>query len=80
MREVQLRDAKASLSALVDEAARGQASVITRHGKARAVIIGIEEWERLRGVPSFARMLLSAPVEAGDLPERSAAPSRPADV
>jgi hypothetical protein len=32
MREIQLREAKATLSAVVDEAVRGQPSVITRHG------------------------------------------------
>jgi hypothetical protein len=33
MRNIQLRDAKAALSAVVDDAAHGNASVITRHGK-----------------------------------------------
>ena len=33
MREIQLRDAKATLSAVVDEAVNGNPSVITRHGK-----------------------------------------------
>ena len=33
MREIQLRDAKASLSAVVDEAMQGKPAVITRHGK-----------------------------------------------
>ena len=33
MRKVQLKDAKANLSAVVDEATRGKPSVITRHGK-----------------------------------------------
>lgn len=40
MRKVQLRDAKAALSAVVDDAVRGNASVITRHGKPAAVILG----------------------------------------
>ena len=33
MREVQLREAKVKLSALVEEAAHGETAVITRHGK-----------------------------------------------
>ena len=33
MREIQLRDAKASLSSVVDEAMQGKPAVITRHGK-----------------------------------------------
>jgi prevent-host-death family protein len=35
VREIQLHDAKASLSAVVDEAMRGRPAVITRHGKRR---------------------------------------------
>ena len=80
MRAVQLRDAKARLSALVEEAANGEATIVTRHGKARAVILGVEEWNRLRQVPSFGRLLLSAPLEDGDLPRRDVSPSRIADL
>ena len=76
MREVQLRDAKAKLSALVEDAARGHTAVITRHGKPRAVILGIDEWNRLRDVPSFGQLLVSAPLENGDLPPRDASPPR----
>src|SRR6476660_3658116 len=47
MREIQLRDAKASLSAVIDEAMRGKPAVITRHGKREAVILSFKEWERL---------------------------------
>jgi len=78
MREVQLRDAKATLSALVEEAAHGEAALITRHGKPRAVILGIEEWNRLCTVPSFGRLLLSAPLEDADLPPRDTTPMRDA--
>jgi len=71
MREIQLRDAKASLSAVVDEAMRGEPAVITRHGKRQAVVVSYEEWERLSAVPSFGRLLMSAPLAADDLPVRS---------
>jgi antitoxin Phd len=47
MREIQLRDAKASLSAVLDEARRGEPAIITRHGKREAVILSFKEWERL---------------------------------
>jgi prevent-host-death family protein len=80
VREIQLRDAKATLSALVDEAAQGRPSVITRHGRREAVVIGFEEWRRLAEVPSFARLLLAAPLEPGDLPERDETPLREADL
>jgi antitoxin Phd len=71
MREIQLRDAKASLSAVVDEAMQGKPAVITRHGKRQAVVVGYEEWERLSAVPSFGRLLMEAPLTAGDLPRRN---------
>ncbi len=70
MHEIQLREAKATLSAVIDSARRGEPSIITRHGKRAAVIISFEEWERLSRVPSFGRLLMAAPIEPGDLPER----------
>jgi len=76
MREIQLRDAKASLSAVVDEAMRGEPAVITRHGKRQAVVVSYEEWERLSAVPSFGRLLMSAPLAADDLPVRNSSPLR----
>ena len=78
MRKIQLREAKATLSALVEQAAHGETAVITRHGKPRAVIVGVDEWNRLRDVSSFGRLLVSAPLEEGDLPPRDMSPSRDA--
>ena len=80
MREIQLRDAKATLSAVVDEAVDGQPSVITRRGKREAVIISFAEWEKLSHIPSFGRLLMSAPLEPGDIAERSAGPVRETDL
>jgi prevent-host-death family protein len=80
MREIQLRDAKATLSAVVDEAAHGMPSIITRHGRREAVVIGFEEWRRLAQVPSFARLLLAAPLKPGDLPERDETPFHEVDL
>jgi antitoxin Phd len=76
MREIQLRDAKATLSAVVDDAVRGKPSIITRHGKRQAVVLGFEDWQRLSSVPSFGRLLMSASVAPGDLPERDRSPMR----
>jgi antitoxin Phd len=70
MREIQLRDAKASLSAVVDEAVHGKPSIITRHGKRQVVVISYEEWERLSNVPSFGRLLMAAPLTEDDLRSR----------
>jgi antitoxin Phd len=80
MRRIQLKDAKASLSAVVDQAVQGKPSVITRHGKPEAVVLGFADWERLSRVPSFGRLLMSAPLESGDLPERDKTPLRNAGL
>lgn len=76
MRKIQLKDAKAKLSAVVDDAIRGKPSVITRHGRREAVLLSYEEWERLSQVPSFGRLLMSAPLGEDDVPTRSSAPLR----
>ncbi|WP_159719017.1 type II toxin-antitoxin system Phd/YefM family antitoxin [Geminicoccus flavidas] len=80
MHEIQLRDAKATLSTVVDEAINGQPSVITRHGRKAAVVISWEEWQRLSQVPSFGRLLASLPVGPEDLPERDPSSLREVDV
>ena len=71
MQELQLRGAKATLSAVIDQAKQGQPSIITRHGRPEAVILSFEEWQRLSQVPSFGRLLMAAPLEPDDLPVRA---------
>jgi len=80
MREISLKDAKAKLSEVVDQAIDGQPSVITRNGKPEAVVLGFADWERLSNVPSFGRLLVSARIEPKDLPERNRAPIRDSDL
>jgi prevent-host-death family protein len=80
MQHIQLRDAKAKLSAVVDAAAQGEPSVITRHGQPAAVVLGYEEWQRLAAVPSFARLLMACPIEEDDLPPRDTTPMRDIDL
>ena len=80
MRKIQLKDAKANLSAVVDQATRGKASVITRHGKPEAVVLGFAEWQRLSSVPTFGRLLMAAPLEPDDLQERDRTPLRDAGL
>lgn len=71
-KQLQLKDAKASLSAAVDEAMRGRTYVITRHGRPEAVLVGYRQWKRLSRVPSFGRLLMAAPVaKGGYLPQRN---------
>jgi prevent-host-death family protein len=78
MKKIQLRDAKANLSAVVDSALKGKPSVITRHGKSEAVVMSYEEWRRLAHVPSFGRMLMSLP--DGLESKRDRSPLRNADL
>ncbi|WP_239992081.1 hypothetical protein [Rhodopila globiformis] len=34
-------------------------------------MLSFEDWERLSRVPSFGRLLMAAPIEPDDLPERT---------
>lgn len=76
MRKIQLKDAKAKLSTVVDQATRGKPSLITRHGKPEAVVLGFADWQRLSRVPSFGHLLMAAPLEQDDLPKRDRTPMR----
>jgi antitoxin Phd len=70
MKEIQFKDAKTTLSALVDRAVAGEPTVIIRNGRKEAVLVSFEEWTRVSKVPSFADLLLAFPGEPGDIPER----------
>lgn len=77
MREVQLQDAKAKFSALVDAVEAGESVTVTRRGKPVAVLVSPEEWTRVSKLaPSFADLLLSFPGSPEDIPERGKAPLR----
>ena len=70
MKEIQLKEAKATLSHVLDEAIAGEPAVITRHGKKEGVLISYSEYERLSRVPSLGWLLVNSPLEESDLPER----------
>ncbi|SDP68028.1 prevent-host-death family protein [Phyllobacterium sp. OV277] len=76
VKEAQLKDVKATFSAIVDRAVAGEPTVVTRHGRKEAVVLSFEEYERLSKVPSFGELLAAFPGETGDVPERSQKPSR----
>ena len=63
MQTIQLRDAKASLSSVVAMAQRGQPTIITRHGQPSAMVVSMEEGQRLFPAqrPSLAQHLLAIP-------------------
>lgn len=80
MRSMQIRDAKAKLSALVDAAEEGNATRITRHGRVVAVLVPVEDARRLypEEQPSFGDVLMSYP---GGLEfERDQTPLREVDL
>lgn len=80
METMQIRDAKASLSAVVAAAERGRPTIITRHGHASAMVVPIEAGRRLYPLdaPSLAAHLLALP-EALET-ERDATPLRSVDL
>jgi prevent-host-death family protein len=80
MRTVKLRDAKALLSALIEDAAQGRPTTITRHGVAVAVLTPIDVARKLypQKARSFADLLLSFP--GGVEFERNASPPRDVDL
>jgi antitoxin Phd len=80
MRTIQLRDAKAGLSQVVDEAVNGEPSLITRHGKPQAVILSYHDWQTLSSVPSFGRLLMAAPGGLGDFVTRDSSAPRDAGL
>ena len=62
MNTVQVRDAKATLSALIEAAERGEPTTITRHGKPAAVLMSVADAERLyKDNRSFVDHLLAYP-------------------
>ena len=76
MRNVNLREAKANLSALVDAAEHGESFTITRHGKPAAVIIPLDLASKLldEKKPSFIDFLMSVPADVDF--ERNTTPGR----
>lgn len=80
MREIQLKDAKATLSAVVDDAVRGAPAIITRHGRKEAVVLSFADYERLSHIPTFGRLLAAFPGEAEDIPDRNRTPARDVDI
>jgi antitoxin Phd len=70
MKEIQLKDAKTILSAIIDRALAGEPSVIIRDGRKEAVILSFQDYERLSRIPSLGRLLAAFPSDDSDLPRR----------
>lgn len=80
MKTIQLKDAKAKLSAVVDDAVAGEPTIITRHGKKQAVVLSFEEYEQRTKKPSLGELLLAYPGEPDDIPDRFPSPFRDVDL
>jgi len=63
MRSLRLRDAKATLSAVVEAAERGEATSITKRGRPAAVVVSVDDARQLylSNRPSFAVLLMGIP-------------------
>jgi len=78
MRSVPIREAKTKFSELVDAVESGEHVTITRHGEPAAVLVSVEDANRiLRQRRSVADVLLSPP--DGTAFERDHTPVRDAD-
>jgi antitoxin Phd len=76
----QVQEAKAKFSEFLDKALQEGPQVVSRRGVATAVLVPIEEWERLqkRARPSLKELLLAdEPRFEIDLPPRGRWKSRP---
>jgi prevent-host-death family protein len=82
VRTLRLRDAKASLSAVIEAAERGEATTITKRGKPAAVVVPVEDARRLYAAcaerPSFADLLMSVPEDLET--DRDPTPARVLDL
>ncbi|WP_460540438.1 type II toxin-antitoxin system Phd/YefM family antitoxin [Glycomyces halotolerans] len=66
----QVQDAKKRFSELIRASKTDGAQFITRHGEEEAVMLSVEDYRRLAGVPSF-KELLREPPYIEDFPETS---------
>ena len=74
-----VKDAKARLSALIERAEAAGPQVITRHGRARAVVLSVAEYRKLEAArPDLKTYLLSGP--AMDDPEAARPPDPPREA
>jgi prevent-host-death family protein len=82
MLTINLKDAKAGFSSLVDGAIKGEFVTITRHGKPVAVLVSVEAAEIARKAMEKKRPGLVAYLRTfpGDMFGRNPSPSRTIDL
>ena len=84
MTEWPLQDAKNKFSAVVEAAVAGDPQRVTKRGKPAVVVLGVDEYERLRRLekataPAFADLLLAIPQDEGEFELLRVVP-RPVDL
>ncbi|MER9331100.1 type II toxin-antitoxin system Phd/YefM family antitoxin [Mesorhizobium sp. M0152] len=80
MKTMQVREAKAGFSALVEAAESGEPTIITKHGKPAAAVVSVEDLQKLYPTKrrNFGEFLLTYP--GGIELERNESPSRDIDL
>jgi prevent-host-death family protein len=80
MKTMQVREAKAGFSALIEAAENGEPTTITKHGKPAAMIVPIDEARKLypAKTPNLGEFLLTFP--GGIEFERDSSPMRDVDL
>ena len=80
MKTMQAREAKASFSALLDAAEKGEPTIVTKHGKPTAMVVPIEEGRKLypNDNDDFIKFLMTFP--GGIEFERDETPMRDIDL
>jgi len=80
MKSVQIPEAEATFSALIDDAVRGEPTMITRYGAPAAVLVPIDVARQIYGESQsgFAELLLAFP--GGIEFERDQTPIRDVDL
>jgi antitoxin Phd len=65
MRTVQLREARAQFSSLVDAADKGEPTIVTRYGREAAMLVPIEVARQVypKDEPNLIEYLMTMPVE-----------------
>ena len=84
MTDWQLQDAKNKFSAVVEAAVAGDPQRVTKRGRPAVVVLGVDEYERLRrleraSAPALADLLLAVPQDDEEF-ERLRLVPRPVDV
>lgn len=61
-RQWQLQEAKQRFSELIRAVGSDGPQVVTKHGRATAVVLDIEEYRRLKGGDDFKSLLMAGPL------------------